>query len=166
MFKKTILVLTTLALSLLHFPVAYANESPETTSLYEKSHKVEIDIEFPDPKYKEIAKKYLESQGYKIIRYEASSSYEVKKEFLDTTPYANYWAVQNINPNDYIGKKIINEWFIVRNHPLERWENDEFHSIGRVRVGVSIYKDQVIGGTSFPIVMPRKPYSLDGKQRY
>ena len=74
-------------------------------------------------------------------------------------PHISIWARQTVQPDPYIGKDIIQEIFIVKNHPLSR-------VYGRkVEVRVFVFGGQVIGGTSVPAddSMAGWGYSLDGK---
>ncbi|EPE61143.1 hypothetical protein L479_02467 [Exiguobacterium sp. S17] len=64
-------------------------------------------------------------------------------------------------PDAYIGRDIKREHFIVRNHPL-----DDFEELGQTNVLVLIDDRDIIGGTSFPDSkepLMGAPYSLDGK---
>lgn len=110
---------------------------------------------------KELSKQYLGSKGYKIISYEGSNSYILKREMLTVNPYMMDWSVQNVDPQDYIGKTIHVEKFIVNNHPLERISYE-----GKTVVSVLISENKVFGGTAFPVT--KEPlrgwvYSVDGK---
>ncbi len=65
------------------------------------------------------------------------------------------WEVQTTPPDEYIGRDIRQEIFIVRDHPL-----------GQANVFVMMVDGEVIGGTSYPDSaepLVGNAYSLDGK---
>ncbi len=111
-----------------------------------------------------IAKQHLQQQGYTIISHEWSSEpYTLERDRLDEEYLVQVWQVQAANKEDYIGKEIYEERFIVKNHPLDDWDGK---GLGKTNVYVMLVDGQVIGGTSFPITeesLVGAPFSLDGK---
>jgi hypothetical protein len=74
---------------------------------------------------------------------------------------------QSVFPDEFIGKIIHHEYFLVKNHPLDNWKSGSNRSIGKMSVSVLIVDGTPIGGTSFPRTkrndLVGAPYSLDGK---
>ncbi len=93
----------------------------------------------------EIAKSHLEDLGYKILSFESEDVLRFSKAQLEVLPYKAMWEVQSVSPDKYIDKNIDTVDFIVRNHPL-----DDLFDMGKTRVTVFIYNDEVIGGLSSP----------------
>lgn len=110
----------------------------------------------------EIAKSHLEELGYKILSFESEDVLRFSKEQLEVLPYKAMWEVQSVSPDKYIDKDIDTVVFLVRNHPL-----DDLFDMGKTRVIVFIYKNEVIGGFSSPISKNNDVvggwYSIDGK---
>lgn len=109
-----------------------------------------------------IAGKYVKSYGYKIFTLLGETDrYTLTKDKLKSLPYAQIWNVQNINPNDYIGKEIVVIGFKVRNHPIQSLKSE--YKDG-AKVWVMISEGKTIGEFSLPIVdTVGGVYSIDGK---
>lgn len=107
----------------------------------------------------ELAKQYLLKKGYSIKSYKGSHVYSFTREELVDMPHISIWAIQTVQPDQYIGKDIIQEIFIVKNHPLNKIYGT------KVEARVFIFNGDVIGGTSYPADdgMGGWGYSLDGK---
>lgn len=102
-----------------------------------------------------VAQAYLEEQGYEIVSYRGNQTSSFEKADLLELPTRSTWEVQTTPPDDYIGRDIRQEHFIVRDHPL-----------GQANVSVMMVDGEVIGGTSFPDSaepLTGASYSLDGK---
>ncbi|WP_214830473.1 hypothetical protein [Exiguobacterium sp. s56] len=102
-----------------------------------------------------VAKAYLEEQGYDVVSYEGDRTLSFEKADLLELPTRSTWEVQTTPPDDYIGRDIRKERFIVRNHPL-----------GQANVFVMMVDGEIIGGTSYPDSaepLTGASYSLDGK---
>lgn len=100
---------------------------------------------------------YLQNKGYQVVSYEGKvDSYVLTKKKLVEMPYMIYWGLQNVNPKDYLNKKIDVEKFVVSNHPL---------SSDKVDVFVFVADNEPFGGTSNPHdhVVATGYYSLTGK---
>jgi hypothetical protein len=113
----------------------------------------------------ESAKQYLLDQGYDIESYEGSQDYSFTWGDLADMPHNSIWALQTAAPEPYIGKDMVQEIFIVNDHPLiEIYEPQKGFS-EKVEVRVLMYNREVIGGTSFPVGedLGGWGYSLDGK---
>lgn len=112
----------------------------------------------------EIVSRYLEDKEYEIVTNNGKVVERVlKKEDLLYPPYQKQWAVQNVNPEDYIGKKIQIYEVIVKNHLLD---NEEGNNKKQTIVKTMIVNNQVIGGYSLPdydIPHYGGVYSLEGK---
>lgn len=113
----------------------------------------------------ELARQYLLDKGYKIKSYEGSQVYSVSKEELTDMPDISIWAVQPVQPDSYIGKEIVQEIFIVVNHPLSKIYGPQQDFSEKVKVRAFIYNGEVIGGTSYPVGegIGGWGYSIDGK---
>ncbi|WLR57248.1 hypothetical protein LC048_10515 [Mesobacillus subterraneus] len=113
----------------------------------------------------QLAKEYLKDQGYSIKSYEGKYSHIIKREQLIHKPDMSVWAVQTEKPDAYIGKEIIQERFIVKNHPLSKIYGPQKSFSYKVSVSVFMFKGEIIGGISFPVGngIAGSPYSLDGK---
>lgn len=103
-----------------------------------------------------IAKKHLENHSYGIVEYLGEHEYIVTKRDLERLPHSQIWAVQNVDPLDYVDKKIALVQFHVTDHPLNVIET------GNVHVSVFIHAGKVIGGTSFIEDHDGAVYFLDG----
>ena len=94
----------------------------------------------------EIAKAYLEEQGYKVVRYEGKSVlYFTKDEFETGSFEEKFWSVQPVKPDDYYENPLPYISFIVKNHPLDKQSEKK-----QTFVQVLLYDQKVIGGTSSP----------------
>ncbi|WP_226679873.1 hypothetical protein [Sutcliffiella horikoshii] len=113
----------------------------------------------------ELAKQYLLDKGYDIESYEGNQVYSFTRVELGDMPHNSIWAVQTVSPESYIGKEIVQEVFVVKNHPLSEMDGHQEGFTGKVEVRVFIYNDEVIGGTSYPVGegVNGWGYSLDGK---
>lgn len=117
------------------------------------------------------ANKYLENKGYiplKIISDGETNdtSYTLTRDKLIKLPYMKYWALQDVNPLDYLGKKIYMEHYIVKNHPLDFYETSKYKGKGETKVWVYIVDGKAIGGTSLPILEEQLDggiWNIDGK---
>ncbi|TCI68897.1 MULTISPECIES: hypothetical protein [unclassified Exiguobacterium] len=108
-----------------------------------------------------VAKAYLEEQGYDVVSYRGNRTSSFEKEDLLELPTQSTWQVQTPPPDDYIGRDIRHEYFIVRDHPL-----DDVAELGQTNVSVMMVDGEIIGGTSFPDSaepLVGSAYSLDGK---
>ncbi|MFC4682453.1 hypothetical protein [Exiguobacterium sp. s149] len=108
-----------------------------------------------------VAKAYLEEQGYDVVSYRGNRTSSFEKEDLLELPTESTWQVQTTPPDDYIGRDIRHEYFIVRNHPL-----DEVAELGQTNVSVMMVDGKIIGGTSYPDSaepLTGSSYSLDGR---
>ncbi|RSD28634.1 hypothetical protein [Mesobacillus subterraneus] len=107
----------------------------------------------------ELARQYLVDQGYSLKSYEGSQVYSFEKHELVDMPHKSIWARQTVQPDPYIGKEIIQEIFIVKNHPVSKIYGK------KVEVRVFIVDGKIIGGTSYPDddTMGGWGYSLEGK---
>ncbi|WP_134163568.1 hypothetical protein [Evansella clarkii] len=115
----------------------------------------------------EQVKGYLEEHGYEIVSYEGDNTYEVTLENLKTVHGEYVWSVQRVSPESFVGKTLVTEEFLVRNHPLDRYfYGRQPYYLDSTQVTVYLYDGDIIGGTSFPAA--EEPldgvfYSLDGK---
>lgn len=108
-----------------------------------------------------VAKAYLEEQGYEVVSYREKRTSSFEKADLLELPTRSTWEVQMTPPDEYIGRDIRQEGFIVRDHPL-----DEVADLGQTNVTVMMVDGKVIGGTSYPDSaepLTGASYSLDGK---
>lgn len=109
-----------------------------------------------------VANAYLVEQGYDVVSYKGNRMSSFEKADLLEVPTRSTWEVQTVSPDDYIGRDIQHENFIVRNHPL-----DEVADLGQTNVSVMMMDGEVIGGTSYPDSaepLVGASYSLDGKR--
>jgi hypothetical protein len=95
-------------------------------------------------------------------------NYVLSKEKLIQMPYSIYWGMQKEDPSKFIGKNVDIEKYIVKNHPLDNWKSGEMKSKGQTELNVYVVDNQVIGGTSFPVIEGKLAllggyWSLDGK---
>lgn len=126
-----------------------------------------------------IAIKFLKQKKYKIVSHIGEGGhYKLTKRKLASSLSLN-WGALEVQPDPYIGKLIEEEYFIVRNHPLDDWEyinGNWFYRIlqkfgiakflGSTNVTVMIVEGKAIGGTSSPNVQEPimgNTYSLDGR---
>ncbi|MDE5416170.1 hypothetical protein [Alkalihalobacterium chitinilyticum] len=109
-----------------------------------------------------IAKYYLIDHGYEVITHKGDSWQEFSRSDLLTLPNEQVWAVQDIEPNEFLNNRIDTVSFTIKNHPLDQQFNQ-----GKTTVTVWLVNGEVIGGWSFPISKKNDvvgaPYSLDGR---
>ncbi|WP_217560379.1 hypothetical protein [Paenibacillus sp. GbtcB18] len=102
------------------------------------------------PREHSLAQSYLEDKGYRIMSYEGEvQSYELTKDVLRKLPGMKYWGLQTVDPEQYLGKMIRVQKFVVKGHPLSK---------GKVDVYVYENEGEPFGGTSFP----QDQYGADG----
>lgn len=112
-----------------------------------------------------MALSYLEELNYDIVySSDKAATITLKKDHLLELPYYHLWAVQEINPADYVDKVIKTYYFTVKNHPLDNHPNNTKY---QTNVGIMICENQIIGGYSFPNYTEKPPrgarvYSLHG----
>lgn len=102
-----------------------------------------------------VAEAYLVEQGYEVVSYKGNQTSNFEKSDLLESPVRDTWEVQTTPPDEYIGRNIRQERFIVRDHPL-----------GQANAFVMMVDGEIIGGTSFPDSaepLVGSAYSLDGK---
>jgi len=106
-----------------------------------------------------LAKEYLLQKGYSVKSYDGNYVYTFERKELVDMPHKMIWSLQSVKPDEYIGKEIIQERFIVKNHPVGKIYKS------KTAVNVFLYEGKVIGATSYPAVdgMSGWGYSLDGK---
>jgi hypothetical protein len=114
----------------------------------------------------DIAKKFLEEKGYIVIKHETSvEPFILTEKDLSETQQMQIWQVQNHDVEDFIGKKIYGEIFVIENHPLDKYEYGTAKGLGKTQVYLMIVDDEIIGGTSSPITeetLYGALYSLEG----
>lgn len=86
------------------------------------------------------ATNYVEELGYTIEVLTQQDILTFNENEMYQTPNKEFWAVQQIAPENYIGKDLSRFIFIVKNHPLAE----------EVQLAIVVDGDEVIGGTSFP----------------
>jgi len=110
------------------------------------------------------AEHFITDEGYLITSNEGIvSEYLLDKKLLTEMPYIQYWSVQSVNPISYVGKKITTSKFIVKNHPLDK-ENDNRKK--RTIIFLMEADNEVVGGYSFPDYDELHMgwvYTIDGK---
>ncbi|WP_297423874.1 DUF4830 domain-containing protein [Clostridium sp.] len=99
-----------------------------------------------------IAEDFVTSQGYTIIARKGEiQKYTLEKSKLyggkGTIPYQKVWGAQTVEPEKYFGKEIVVYGFTVKNHPMERQDNNAKDG---VNVYVMLSEGNVIGGYSYP----------------
>ncbi|MCT4509291.1 MAG: DUF4830 domain-containing protein [Tepidibacter sp.] len=99
--------------------------------------------------YEKTAEEYIKTKGYVITTRKGEiNRYTLEKNKLyggtETIPYQQSWAVQKVNPDDYLGKEIIIYCFTVKKHPLEKIYNVD------TNLYIIICDGKVIGGYSYP----------------
>ncbi|RHW38131.1 hypothetical protein D1B31_15250 [Neobacillus notoginsengisoli] len=106
-----------------------------------------------------LAKEHLLKQGYSVTSYKGSRIYKFERQDLVELPHKSIWTLQSVKPDEFIGKELVEERFIVKNHPVGKIYKS------KVMINVYIYDGEVIGGTSYPAVdgLVGWGYSLDGK---
>jgi len=99
----------------------------------------------------EMASTYLKEKGYTIISIDGKvgEDYILTKELLTKLPYQQYWEVQTIKASDYLDKNIQTYKFIVKNHPLDNFKDNEKK---QTVLWVMVCENKVIGGYSLPDV--------------
>ena len=95
---KKILILITLI-----FLVACSNEETKLNNLSENG---------------EIAKEYIESLGYEVVALQKEDVIRFTKQEMNLPPNKNFWAVQTIEPTNYLEKDLVQIKFLVKNHPF------------------------------------------------
>lgn len=112
-----------------------------------------------------LARQFLVDEGYEIKSYEGTQVYSFTREDLADMPEISTWAVQRVQPDSYLGRDIVQEIFIVKNHPLSKIYGNQQGFSKKVEVRVFIYNGEVIGGTSYPVGegIGGWGYSIDGK---
>jgi protein involved in sex pheromone biosynthesis len=162
--KKKIIMLF---LSIILFILAACTDRivTEIDSSFSKINEVKLSEEA------KVAQKFLQDKDFQVLAYSSrtSSSYKLTEEKLNDIKdqYENYkWALQGISTDNYIGKTIFNERFIVKNHSLDNWKSGSLKSEGKTYVDVIVVEGKAIGGISAPYTKEQlvgMPYSLDGK---
>ncbi|TDQ42626.1 hypothetical protein [Aureibacillus halotolerans] len=123
---------------------ACANQEPQEESLSQNA---------------ETAKELLEGKGYEILSYKGSYEKKVERAALAKMPERNFWAVQDVPPDRFIGETVEVFQFNVTNHPLDKaYVNDENYT--HAHVSVYINNNKPFGGSSVPI--GNKAYSSPG----
>jgi hypothetical protein len=139
-------------------------------SIFHEDNDTEIIVDPPEEPIKmsengSIAKLFLEEKGYEIVAYEGfGDRYILTLEKLVETPYMQQWWVQPLEADEFIGRTIETEVFIVQNHPLDELEGVE--TLGKTKVIVFLVNENAIGGMSLPVTVEQLYgglYSLDGK---
>ncbi|BBI33652.1 hypothetical protein [Cohnella abietis] len=101
----------------------------------------------------EIAKLYIEKEGYIVLSYESNvSTYVLTKDMVKTLPYSMYWTLPGNDPKPAYGKTVSVEKFIVKNHPLDNYKSGNAKSKGKTEVYVHLANGEVVAGTSFPVM--------------
>ena len=95
---------------------------------------------------------FVKYQGYTIItRIGEIQKYTLEKSKLyggtGTIPYQQIWGVQRVEPEKYFGKEIVVYGFTVKNHPMQKQNNN---AKSGVNVYVMLSEGDVIGGYSLP----------------
>jgi hypothetical protein len=106
------------------------------------------------------ATEFIAAKGYQVATEELEPmSYVLDKDKLKEMPYSMYWSVQEVNPEDYLGKEIVTIGYKVKNHPLEKIYNTS------TLVYVMLSAGKPVGSYSLPNIEGSAGwvYSLDGK---
>lgn len=100
-----------------------------------------------------IAAAALEAKGYKIVTaLGESDAYVLHEEKLTEHLYMNIWSVQEVEPEQYIGKLVTNYGFIVSGHPLEHtYASADQSSAYEYHTKVMLSEGKVFGGYSYPV---------------
>ena len=109
----------------------------------------------------EIAKAYLEEQGYEVVGYNGESALYFKESDFETGSFEEkFWSVQPVKPDAYYDKSLPYISFVMENHPF-----DEQSKKKQTLVYVLLHDKKVIGGTSFPDIKAGVGgvHSLEGK---
>ena len=112
----------------------------------------------------------IEAKGYKIVTaLDESDEYILDRAKLAEHLYMNIWSVQEVEPEQYIGKLITTYGFIVSGHPLEQiYAFADQSSAYEYHTKVMLSEGKVIGGYSYPVrkdgdLLMGGVYSIDGK---
>ena len=102
------------------------------------------------------AAQMLRDKGYRILETKGEvDSYTIGQDKLTTLPYIQYWAVQTVDPEPFLGKKATVEHFVVDRHPLDHFKTGvgrlQTRALGRTDVWVLVVEGAPVGGWSFPI---------------
>jgi len=104
---------------------------------------------------------YLNTNNYDIVKSNGiTETYILQKNILTEQPHNIIWGVQNLNPQDYLGKTIDVSSYLVSNHKL-----DSYGDKGQTHLWLLICEEEIIGGYSFPNnteTLYGGIYSLDG----
>ncbi|WP_096153902.1 MULTISPECIES: hypothetical protein [Bacillus] len=92
------------------------------------------------------AKKHLEDMGYEVLSFDKEGWEEFKENRLSIKPNQDFWSVQNVDPTNFLNKKLDTYYFTIKNHPL-----DEIFNMGKTKVSVYMLDGEVFGGWSYPI---------------
>lgn len=115
----------------------------------------------------DMAKQFLEEKGYSVIEHVTSvEPFILTEKDLSETRQMQIWQVQTHDAEDFFGKKIYGQIFVIKNHPLDKYESGSTNGLGKTQVYLMIVDDEIIGGTSFPVTeepLRGGVYSLDGK---
>lgn len=109
----------------------------------------------------QIAQQYVEEMGYTIESVEQEDVLRFAEDEMHLPPNKSFWAVQTIEPTNYIEQDLARVTFLVNNHPLANSYESE-----QTQVDVVLFKDEVIAATSMPHT--KEPLmgatsSIDGK---
>ncbi|MBU9711717.1 DUF4830 domain-containing protein [Evansella tamaricis] len=124
-----------------------------------------------------ISKEFIEAQGYNVLNYkgnlysyalsdQVSSAYESN---LQKVHVRKTWQVQETELEEFRDSQIVEETFLIENHPLDNWKSEggSYESTGKTYANVLISDGEVIGGTSSPALKEtpagNAQFSLDGK---
>ncbi|WP_078552111.1 hypothetical protein [Bacillus alkalicellulosilyticus] len=125
-----------------------------------------------------ISKEFLEEQGYSVLDYKGNLySYALTEEQVSVTDAYHLqkhsvrktWQVQETELEEFMGSQIVEETFLVENHPLDNWKSEDgsHESTGKTYATVLISDEKVIGGASSPALEETLTggvlFSLDGK---
>ncbi|MCB2290490.1 hypothetical protein LGK97_11995 [Clostridium sp. CS001] len=109
---------------------------------------------------------YVKAKGYEITARKGKiHKYTLEKIKLsggvETIPYQQDWGVQTVEPDKYFGKEVIVYEFTVKNHTLQKRDNNTKNG---VNVFVMLSEGEIIGGYSYPNDIVYGSYSsIDGK---
>lgn len=113
---------------------------------------------------------FIKEKGYAIISTKGKvDTYKLEKKMLIGFPYEVIWGLQEVEPENYIGKNIDVYKFIVQNHVLDSKIHNSTH---QTNIFIMVCDFKLIGGYSRPnhegktiAELPIGPetYSIDGK---
>jgi hypothetical protein len=110
----------------------------------------------------QIAQDYLEKKGYEVVSFENESWHQFSRSDLLVMPTQQIWAVQAVEPDPFLDKKIDTVEFLVKNHPF-----DDDYGEGKTNMTVYVFQGEVIGGWSFPYTesndLGGAPFSIEGE---